>query len=245
MTVVNNGLGGSMAATVCSTPVSGPAVEERVTHDSLLLPGITHLIIYAGTNDIGGGCSGADIIAGMRSAINQAREFGVKVLISTITPRASYTEVQNVQREIVNSWVREGGDCSGECEFSLDFDAVVQDPGDPNRIDPALDSGDGIHPTGDGYRLIAASIPLEALLAPIVDAADPAPTFDPSASVVVPAPARTTEQPAPSMDEPPPDVTGARPATGGGATRLATVLLGLASLSAVPRRSRAGRRRSA
>lgn len=161
--VVNNGLGGTTAAALCAVPGSGPSVEERVQHDSLQLPGITHLIVYAGTNDIAGVCTAEQIIAAYRSIIAQARARGVRVLISTITPRGSYTALQNAERQKVNAWVRGRGTCSGECWRSLDFDAVVRDPADPNRLDPRLDSGDGIHPTGEGYRRIAASVPLAAL----------------------------------------------------------------------------------
>jgi lysophospholipase L1-like esterase len=161
-TVVNNGLGGTTAAAACAIPGAGPSVEERVAHDSLSLPGVTHLIVYAGTNDLGDGCGAAQILAGYRSIIRQAHARGVRVLISTITPRASYSASTNAQRELVNAWVRGKGRCSGECDRSLDFDVVVRDPADHNRIAPKLDSGDGIHPTGEGYRRIAASIPLAA-----------------------------------------------------------------------------------
>jgi lysophospholipase L1-like esterase len=162
-TVVNNGLGGTTAAAACAVPGTGPSVEERVAHDSLRLPGLTHLIVYAGTNDIAGVCTAEQIIAAYRSILRQSHERGVRVLISTITPRAAYTAAQNAEREKVNRWVRSRGTCSGECERSLDFDLVVRDAADRNRIDPELDSGDGIHPSGEGYRRIAASIPLAAL----------------------------------------------------------------------------------
>jgi lysophospholipase L1-like esterase len=162
-TVVNNGLGGTTASTLCALPVTGPSVEERVAHDSLALPGVTHLIVYAGTNDLGDACLSGIIINAYRSIVRQAHARHVKVLISTITPRGSYTAVQNAEREKVNAWVRKGGNCSGECDRSLDFDVVIRDPADHDRIDPRLDSGDGVHPTGEGYRRIAASIPLAAL----------------------------------------------------------------------------------
>jgi lysophospholipase L1-like esterase len=162
-TVVNNGLGGTTASTACALPGTGPSVEERVGHDSLSLPGVTVLIVYAGTDDLGDGCTAEVIISAYRSIVKQAHARGVRVLISTITPRASYTSVQNAEREKVNAWVRARGTCSGECDRSLDFDVVVRDPANHDQIDPKLDSGDGIHPTGEGYRRIAASIPLGAL----------------------------------------------------------------------------------
>ncbi|MDT7572922.1 MAG: hypothetical protein QOE05_3096 [Actinomycetota bacterium] len=161
--VVNNGLGGTTAASACAPPGVGPSVEERVAHDSLALPGVTHLIVYAGTNDLGDGCNATQIIDAYRSIIRQAHARHVRVLVSTITPRGQYTPLQNAERELVNAWVRRGGTCGGECDHGLDFDVVVRDPSDHNRIDPKLDSGDGVHPTGEGYRRIAASIPLSYL----------------------------------------------------------------------------------
>jgi lysophospholipase L1-like esterase len=166
--VVNNGLGGTTAAAACALPpvgpsLTGPSVEQRVGHDSLGLAGITHLIVYAGTNDIGNACTADRVIDAFRSIARQAHARGVKVLISTITPRGSYSAAQNAEREKVNAWVRSRGRCGGECDRSLDFDVVVRDPADPNRIDPRLDSGDGIHPNGEGYRRIAAVVPLDAL----------------------------------------------------------------------------------
>ena len=119
-TVVNNGLGGTTAASACALPPvgpssTGPSVEERVAHDSLSLPGITHLIVYAGTNDLGDACTADKILAAFRSILRQAHAKHVKVLISTITPRASFTAVQNAEREKVNAWVRSRGSCAGEC----------------------------------------------------------------------------------------------------------------------------------
>ncbi|MCW2542864.1 MAG: hypothetical protein JWM40_416 [Frankiales bacterium] len=163
-TVVNNGLGGTTASTACAVPGTGPSVQERVGHDSLSLPGVTHLIVYAGTNDLGSTCGATEIIAAFRSIVRQAHARGVRVLISTITPRQAYSAATNAEREKVNAWVRARGRCGGQCDTALDFDAVIRDPADHNRIDPRLDSGDGIHPTGEGYRRIAASIPLAALV---------------------------------------------------------------------------------
>ena len=109
----------------------------------------------------------------MTNIARQAQRAGAQVLISTITPRASYNSQQNAYRAQVNAWVRAGSDCSGVCDHALDFDAVLRDPAQPNRILPALDSGDGIHPnppatpasrarstsriSSDGRRLVPAA----------------------------------------------------------------------------------------
>ena len=46
----------------------------------------------------------------------------------------------------------------------IDFAAAVADPGDPDRLNPAYDSGDHLHPNAAGYRGMAAAINLGALL---------------------------------------------------------------------------------
>lgn len=174
--VINAGIASTTAARACAS-VFGPGVQDRVQRDALSLDGVTDLIIYAGTNDLSGfppgvnACNAVQIIDAMRDTVRQAHAASVRVLISTITPRASYTAGQNAYRASVNAWIRDGGNCSGQCNHALDFDAVVRDPGQPNRIAPALDSGDGIHPNPAGYKLIADSIPLPDLGAASVSAA--------------------------------------------------------------------------
>jgi len=47
----------------------------------------------------------------------------------------------------------------------IDFDARMRDPAHPSRLDPAVDSGDGLHPSLAGYRMMGDAVPL-ALLRP-------------------------------------------------------------------------------
>ena len=63
-------------------------------------------------------------------------------------------------RQAVNAWIRD----SGEFDAVLDFDAVTRDPSRPVRFLPAYDSGDHLHPGDVGYRAMAESIDLRALL---------------------------------------------------------------------------------
>lgn len=167
-TVVNAGIASTTAARACAS-VAGPGAQDRLGRDALGLAGVTDLIVYAGTNDLAGpnehvgGCTGDQIIAAFKDIARQAQARGVRVLISTITPRAAYTAQENGYRRHVNAWVQGGGNCSGGCDEALDFDAVLRDPTRPDRIAPALDSGDHVHPNPEGYRRIAASIDLADL----------------------------------------------------------------------------------
>jgi len=164
MPVVNAGIAGTTAAAVCSNPLFGPSAQERLDRDVLSLAHVTHALVWAGTNDLAGGCTGDQIIAAYTDIANRLHVTGIKVLISTITPRSSYTAAQNLYRAQVNAWVREGNNCTSHCDNSLDFDAVLRDPNQPNQIAPVLDSGDHIHPNPTGYGLVAQSVNLQQLV---------------------------------------------------------------------------------
>jgi len=71
-----------------------------------------------------------------------------------------YTAAGEAKREAVNTWIR----TSGAFDGVIDFDAVMRDPADPLRLDPAYDSGDHLHPNDAGYQAMADAINLQMLL---------------------------------------------------------------------------------
>ena len=44
--------------------------------------------------------------------------------------------------------------------LSIDFDAITRDPAHPDWLRPDVDSGDGLHPSEAGYRIMGEAIPL-------------------------------------------------------------------------------------
>src|SRR3546814_14984798 len=44
----------------------------------------------------------------------------------------------------------------------IDFDRAVRDPAQPERLLPAYDSGDHLHPSPAGYAAMAAAVPIAA-----------------------------------------------------------------------------------
>ena len=46
----------------------------------------------------------------------------------------------------------------------LDFDAAVRDPAHPQRMLPAYDSGDHLHPGDAGLKAMADSVDLKKLM---------------------------------------------------------------------------------
>lgn len=81
---------------------------------------------------------------------------------ATLTPvKGSFydTPANEAKRDAFNAWVR----TSGAYDAVVDFDRTVADPSDPDRILPAYDSGDHLHPSDAGYRAMAAALDLDAL----------------------------------------------------------------------------------
>ncbi|WP_343076488.1 SGNH/GDSL hydrolase family protein [Jiangella mangrovi] len=52
---------------------------------------------------------------------------------------------------------------SGAFDAVIDFDAVLRDPADPQRIRPEYDSGDHLHPGDAGYQAMADAVELSVL----------------------------------------------------------------------------------
>ncbi len=160
MSVVNGGIGGGR---VLEDGV-GPNGLARFGRDVLALPGVTHVTVMLGINDIGvGGAkpspSVAELIAGHRQFIDRARAHGFRVYGATLTPfegAAYWTPEGEAKRQALNEWIR----TSGAYDAVLDFAAATQDPARPTRMRAEHDSGDHLHPSPAGYTAMANSIDL-------------------------------------------------------------------------------------
>jgi lysophospholipase L1-like esterase len=157
--VVNAGISGGRVLTYGA----GPSALARFDRDVLSTPGLTHIILLEGINDIGrsavDGITADDIIFGYRQLIARAHDRGVPIFGATLTaagPRASFTPAHEARRAAVNAFIR----TSGEFDAVIDFDAATRDPANPLQFLPAYDSGDHLHPGDAGYRAMAASIDL-------------------------------------------------------------------------------------
>jgi lysophospholipase L1-like esterase len=64
-------------------------------------------------------------------------------------------------RQVVNRWIR----APGHFDAVVDFDAVMRDPAQPDRLNPAYDSGDHLHPSPAGYAVMGKAVPLSLLAA--------------------------------------------------------------------------------
>ncbi|GIE97529.1 SGNH/GDSL hydrolase family protein [Paractinoplanes rishiriensis] len=167
--VVNAGIGGNKVLT--DTDGFGERATARFTRDALDQPGVRTVIVLEGINDIGTGATAPQpltaeaLIEGHRTLIRAAHARGVRVMGATILPFAGtvypgyYTEEGERIRDAVNDWIRTGG----EYDAVADLDRAMADPADQDRLNPAYDAGDGLHPNDAGMRAMADAIPLHRL----------------------------------------------------------------------------------
>ena len=157
--VVNAGISGGRVLTYGA----GPSALARFDRDVLMTPGLTHVILLEGINDIGrsatDGTTADDIIAGYRQLIARAHDRGIVMIGATLTPaspRAPFTAVLEARRAAVNAFIRG----SGEFDATIDFDMATRDPANPLQFLPSYDSGDHLHPGDAGYRAMGDAIDL-------------------------------------------------------------------------------------
>jgi lysophospholipase L1-like esterase len=158
--IVNAGIGGNRLLGTGS----GQAILARLDRDVLRIDGLSHVIMLAGTNDVGSGSVLAeDLISGYRQVIARVHGRGARLLLATLPPFRgddSHFSVEKERvRQAVNSWIRS----SGEPDGVVDFDKVLRDPDAPERLRPAYDSGDHLHPSSAGYKAMADAIELGLL----------------------------------------------------------------------------------
>jgi lysophospholipase L1-like esterase len=170
--VIDAGIGGNRILHDARGNVqSGVSALARFERDALAQPGVRWIVLLEGINDLGHygpetpaaeTPTAEDLIAGLRQLIGRAHEVGVKVIGGTLTPFEGtpfghyFTPEKETKRKALNAWIRSGGAFDGV----VDFDKAVRDPDHPDRMLPAYDSGDHLHPSDAGYRVMGEAIDL-------------------------------------------------------------------------------------
>ena len=149
---------------------AGVSALARLDRDVLVQPGVTHVFVLEGINDLGIGAlfmdgprpTTAELIAGHRQLIARAHARGLKIFAATLLPYEGtsfpgyWTAEGETIRQAFNQWMR----TSKEYDGVIDFDAVMRDPAQPTKMLPRFDSGDHLHPSDAGYQAMAEAFDL-------------------------------------------------------------------------------------
>lgn len=169
--VINQGIGGNRVL----LDGLGPNALARLDRDVLAQTGIGHLVVLEGINDLG--VLGRDapasaaayraLVAELTGAYAQivarAQARGIKVHGATILPFGTNEyyhpgPAAEAARQAVNAWIR----TPGHFDSVIDLDRALRDPKHPDRLLPAYDTGDGLHPNPAGFRAMADAVALNA-----------------------------------------------------------------------------------
>ena len=167
--VSNQGIGGNHLL----TDGLGPNALARFDRDVLAPAGVRWVIVFEGVNDLGGlarddevtlvqhGALVKRVLSAYDQIILRAHAHGLRVYGATITPYVGSTyyhpgPLGEADRQAVNAWIR----TVGHFDAVIDFDSIVRDPQHPDRLLPAFDCGDHLHPSPTGYRAMGEAIQL-------------------------------------------------------------------------------------
>jgi lysophospholipase L1-like esterase len=167
--VSNQGIGGNHLL----TDGLGPSALARFDRDVLAPAGVRWLLVFEGVNDLGGLARNGEVasqehaaqvervVSAYEQIVVRAHAHQLRVLGATITPYMGSTYYHpgprsEVDRQAVNAWIRAAGHFDGV----IDFDRVMRDPQHLDRLLPAYDCGDHLHPSPAGYRAMGEAVQL-------------------------------------------------------------------------------------
>jgi lysophospholipase L1-like esterase len=165
--ISNQGIGGNHLL----TDGLGPNALARFDRDVLAPDAVRWVIVLEGINDLGklaqqGEATQAEhaalvgqMLAALQQIVLRAHAHGLRAYGATITPYAGSDyyhpgPLNEADRQAVNQWIR----TKGAFDAVIDFDAVIRDPQHPDKLLPAYDSGDHLHPSPAGYKAMGESI---------------------------------------------------------------------------------------
>ena len=164
--VMNQGIGGNR---ICYDGQADNG-QKRFDRDVLAQPGVTHLLLLIGTNDLRNRrgalhqeAHASLMIAGLKQIGMRAKAAGLRAYVGTLMPYENeifvpgcWTPAREMVRQEVNAWIRRGE----VFDAVVDFDAALRDPEQPTRLLPQWDCGDHLHPSDAGYIQMGDAIDL-------------------------------------------------------------------------------------
>lgn len=167
LSVLDAGITGNRVIADGTVPQFGSSAVARLQHDVLDQPGVSDVIVLEGINDLGVpiGVNYEQLVEGYTNLITRLRGADLHVQLGTLLPASNAVldglsaPLANSVRLRLNDWIRSQTLADGV----IDFAAALQDPANPNVLDPRVAGPDNLHPSVAGYRRMADVINLAAL----------------------------------------------------------------------------------
>lgn len=161
VSVLNMGLGGNCIL----AGGLGPTGRSRYPRDLFQQEGVKYIILFEGVNDLGGRgdavAKAKQIMEVYTQIANEAHERGIYVYgapVMQFKGNSYYSENHEEGRQLLNEWIR----TSDIFDAVIDFDAVMGEPGEPERLNRKyLFENDFLHPNADGYVQMGNAIDLK------------------------------------------------------------------------------------
>lgn len=128
----------------------GDPLVQRFERDVLQRDGIGTVVLLAGTNDLARDIGAPRLQQELSGLAAAARARGLRVVLATIPPADERTSAQQADRRAVNTWIR----AEAPVDLVVDADAVLRDTRVPERLAAVYDSGDGLHLSPAGHRVL-------------------------------------------------------------------------------------------
>jgi lysophospholipase L1-like esterase len=120
-----------------------------------------YVVIQGGINDIANAVS--DPVSGMQTQIEtmvgQARDSGITPIICNTSPWGTYTSwtaQKQAYQDTYNAWLSTY--CATNSITMVDIYTALQDPDNPLNLLAAYDSGDHLHPSTAGYKVMGLRV---------------------------------------------------------------------------------------
>ena len=113
------------------------------------------VVILAGVNDVYQGRAAESVERELEAMYELASTAKIPVVAASIIPYNTATPDQNARMRAVNAWIRDYADRHIAGVTFCDTRAAVAAPDDPDRL---VSSPDDLHPSPDGYKLMADAL---------------------------------------------------------------------------------------
>ncbi|MET9907593.1 SGNH/GDSL hydrolase family protein [Streptomyces sp. NPDC006476] len=153
--VANEGISGNQVL----ADGAGQSALNRLQRDVLSQPGVRTVFLFEGVNDIKShsGVTAQNLVAGYREIASRVHAAGKCVVGATVAPFKGWSEwdpAGEAVRQEVNAYIR----TSGDFDAYTDFDHILRNPYDTERILPFFDGGDHLHPNDKGMQAMADAV---------------------------------------------------------------------------------------